>query len=83
MSEHPFEEVAARMGEQVDEDARRFAAAALGVPDDTRIVPMDLSKAAMALIIEPSGLCTVSCNIPKPEAARLLRHLADKWDPQP
>ena len=68
------------IGEQIDSDAQSFAKAALGIPEAAEIRPLDVSKAALFVLVERDGMAKVNASIPKREAAGMLRHIADIWD---
>lgn len=47
----------------------------------TEPVLIDTREMALSIAVGFDGACDVSANIAKPEAARILRQIADQWDP--
>ncbi|AWY05422.1 hypothetical protein HOT42_gp73 [Microbacterium phage Metamorphoo] len=65
-----------------DEKAAR---AAMGIPDEATIVPMDMTKAPLlvtALIDEETDTMQIMarCTLSKRNAAAVLRHVAEAWE---
>lgn len=46
-----------------------------------RAVFTDTSKMALVVCVSPEGVVDMLCKLPKPQAAQVLRHIADSIDP--
>ena len=49
---------------------------------DRPVQILDAANTALMIAISNKGMATISCNIPKAEAARLLRRIAQSLDPE-
>ena len=72
----------AHLGDEVDAAGVEFARAALGVPDNATLIPMDVGKLAIFLAVQPDGAATMRLGCSKRDAADAFRRLADQLDAQ-
>lgn len=68
------------VGQQVDDAASEIAKAALGIPADAQLKTLNVSDAALFVHYSRDGWMTANASIPKREAAKVLRQVADMWD---
>lgn len=63
---------------------QKAARAAMGIPDEARVIPMNLNTVPLFVVVQEAddgGLDVQAMGtMPKPEAADVLRMIANAWD---
>jgi hypothetical protein len=79
-SSNSFENTFTGVFQDVPPAQQQAAQEALGIPSAAKVHPMDVSKLALFVAVQPGGMASTHATIPKRQAAALLRNLADQWD---
>lgn len=71
---------------RLDKPAEKAARAAMGIPDEATVIPMDMTRSPLLVCAfedDDGGLQIMArATIDKRAAASLLRSIADQWDKQ-
>lgn len=68
------------VADEVDAEGERIAKAAMGIPENARILPVNASAAQLFVHLGADGYVRATASISKRDAAGVLRQVADAWD---
>ncbi|WKW87106.1 hypothetical protein SEA_NICOLE72_69 [Microbacterium phage Nicole72] len=86
MSADAFGQMMGPHAKRLDKPAEKAARAAMGIPDEATVVPMDMTRSPLfvcAFEDDDGGLQIMArATIGKRPAASLLRQIAEQWEAQ-
>ncbi|MCC2034217.1 hypothetical protein [Microbacterium allomyrinae] len=76
---HPTDPIV-ELAQEIDAEGARIAKAALGLPEEARLMSLNLDDAALFVHYGRDGMVTARSSLSKTNAAAVMRQIADAWE---